>query len=103
MPYTIAALEAELPSAEMDDLVTEILAAGLRSIGLFGGGARTIGELSLERPPAAYYERWLTSGIDYLRQRQFLSDDLTFIRDVRPLADLWSDWKAKRSGFVTNP
>jgi acyl transferase domain-containing protein/SAM-dependent methyltransferase len=103
MPYTIAALEAELPSAEMNDLVTEILASGLRSIGLFSGGARTIGDLSLERKPAAYYERWLSSSIDYLRQQTFLADDLTFIRHVRPLADVWSDWKAKRSGFVTGP
>ncbi|HET8774720.1 MAG TPA: beta-ketoacyl synthase N-terminal-like domain-containing protein, partial [Thermoanaerobaculia bacterium] len=103
MPYTIAALEAALPSAEMNDLVTEILASGLRSIGLFSGGARTIGDLSLERQPAAFYERWLSSSVDYLRQQGLLSDDLTFTRPVRPLADVWSDWQAKRSTFVNDP
>jgi len=103
MPYTIAALEAELPSPEMNDLVNEILASSLKSLGLFSDGIHQIADLSLDRQPAPYYERWLSSSILYLQQHNVLTSDLTFSHNVRTLTDLWNEWEAKRSTWATNP
>jgi SAM-dependent methyltransferase/acyl carrier protein len=99
----IAALEAELPTPEMNDLVTEILASSLMSLGLFRSGIHRIANLSLDKHPAPYYERWLSSSSSYLRQQKWLADDLTFNREVRTLADLWSEWEVKRSIFAADP
>jgi len=103
MAYTIAALEAELPGAEMNDLVTEILASSLKSIGLLHGGARRIADLPLDRQPAPYYERWLSRSILYLQQQNLLAEDLTFKREVRALSELWNEWDAKVSAWASNP
>ncbi|HET8798146.1 MAG TPA: hypothetical protein VFO89_10690, partial [Thermoanaerobaculia bacterium] len=103
MAYTIAALEAELPSPEMNALVTEILASSLASVGLFRGGARTLADLHLEKPPAPYYERWLARTISFLEEQGLLRHDLTFAREVRPLAELWGEWETKVSAWANNP
>src|SRR5262245_56973556 len=103
MAHTIAALEAELPSPEVNDLVTEILASSLKSLGLFSDGIHKIADLSLDKQPAPYYERWLSSSTRYLQQQNVLACDLTFSHDVRSLADLWNEWEAKRSMWATNP
>ena len=98
-----AALEAELPTAEMNDLVTEILASSLISMGLFSNGICRIADLPLDKQPAPYYERWLNCSIQYLQQQNVLASDLTLIREVRKLADLWAEWEERISGGVTNP
>ena len=103
MPYTIAALEAELPGSEMNDLLTEIVAASLRSVGLFSGGVRRIADLALERQPAPYYERWLSRSIVYLQEQGFLGDDLAFKREIRTLPELWNAWEAQVSAWASNP
>src|SRR5262245_51853460 len=103
MAYTIADLEAGLRAPEMNDLATEILASSLKSVGLFSQGARRIADLALDKPPAPYYERWLSVGIRYLQQQNTLADDLTFSREVRTLADLWAEWEAKREVWGANP
>jgi acyl transferase domain-containing protein/acyl carrier protein/SAM-dependent methyltransferase len=103
MPYTVAALEAELPGSEMNDLVTEIVAASLRCIGLLSGGVRKIADLSLEKQPAPYYERWLSRSIVYLQQQGFLDDHLAPKRDIRALPELWNEWEAKVSAWASNP
>ncbi|MBZ5509053.1 MAG: SDR family NAD(P)-dependent oxidoreductase, partial [Acidobacteriia bacterium] len=100
---SIAVLEQELPSAEMSELATEIFASSLKSLGLFSNGIHRIADLSLEKQPAPYYERWLSSSIFYLQQQGLLADDLTFIRGVRELAGLWAEWEEKRSVWAANP
>nr|QEO74213.1 methyltransferase [uncultured bacterium] len=100
MTYTTAALEAELPSQEMTDLVTEILASSLRSLGLFTNGIHRLADLPLDQQPAAHHERWLSSSIGYLQQQSVLTADFSFSREVRVLADLWQEWATK---LVVNP
>ncbi|HEX6095442.1 MAG TPA: SDR family NAD(P)-dependent oxidoreductase [Thermoanaerobaculia bacterium] len=87
----------------MNDLLTEIVAASLRSVGLLSGGVRRIADLALERQPAPYYERWLSRSIAYLQQQGFLGEDLAFKRDIRTLPELWSEWDAKVSAWASNP
>ncbi len=103
MNYTIAALEAGMPSPEMNDLVTEILASTLRSIGLFSNEIHRLADLPLDRRPAEYYERWLDSSIRHLQERDVLATDLTLRRDLRPLADLWDEWEGKASVWASDP
>lgn len=103
MANTIAALEAELPTQEINDLVTEILASSLISVGLFSEGIHTIAGLALSKPPAPYYERWLSSSIRYLQLQKVLADDRTFTREIRPLAELWARWDTERVAWATNP
>lgn len=98
-----AALEAELPTAEMTDFVTEALASSLMSLGLFRKGVSRLADLSLDEQPAPYYERWLSSSIHYLQQQKLLSADLTLRPEVRPLVDLWHEWETKRSKWATAP
>jgi hypothetical protein len=103
MAHTIAALEAELPDSAMNDLLTEIVASSLQSIGLFRDGVHTIAGLSLEKPPASYYERWLSRSIVYLREQNLLADESTPKREIRPLAELWNEWEAMVSPWAGNP
>lgn len=103
MDYTLAALEAELPSAEMIRLVTEILASSLRSIGLFIDGIHRLADLPLGKPPESYYEQWLARSIRYLQEQDVLTDDLTFRRDVRPLTELWDIWAATVAVWASTP
>ncbi|HKO58210.1 MAG TPA: SDR family NAD(P)-dependent oxidoreductase, partial [Thermoanaerobaculia bacterium] len=99
----IAALEAELPTAEMTDFVTEALASSLSSLGLFRNGVVRLADLRSDKQPAPYYERWLSGSIRYLQQQNVLADDLTLSRDVRPLAELWVEWEAKRPVWAATP
>ena len=103
MAHTIAALEAELPSPEMNDLVTEILASSLKSLGLFSNGRRRLADLPLDRQPAPYYERWLNASVRYLQEQNLLGDDLAFTREIRELPELWSAWEANVSAWAANP
>lgn len=103
MEYIIVALEAELPTSEVSELVTEILASSLRSIGLFGNGIQRIADLPRDKQPAPYYERWLDCTIRYLQERDVLAPDLTFRRDIRPLADLWEQWDGEVAAWASFP
>src|SRR6266508_1765833 len=97
------ALGEGLQPTGMDALLAEILASTLLSLGLFRRGARRIASLSSGKQPKPFYERWLSSSIDYLQQRKLLGADLTVSRGVRELADLWLEWEAKRSEWAANP
>ncbi len=96
----IADLEAAVPAPEMLDFMTEILASSLVSMGLFPGGIHTLAQLDLEKRPAPYFERWLSTSIRYLQEQNVLGPDLTLDRGVRPLADLWSEWEEKRTTWA---
>jgi acyl transferase domain-containing protein/tryptophanase/acyl carrier protein len=100
---SIAVLEQEAPNPQLNELVTEILASSLKTLGLFRSGIHTIADLSLEKPPAKYFERWLNASIGYLQQQKWLTGDLVFTREVRALADLWAEWEMKISAWATNP
>jgi acyl transferase domain-containing protein/acyl carrier protein/SAM-dependent methyltransferase len=102
MAVSLVALEAGLPSPEIHALLTEMLAASLKSLGLFRDGIQTIADLSLSRQPAPYYESWLRSSVRYLQQEQLLSDTLTLNGHVRPLADVWAEWDAKRQAWAAD-
>ena len=93
----------ELLTPEMVQLVTELLAASLRSVGLFSNGIHTIADLSLEKSPPPYFERWLTSTICHLQQQWVLSEDLVFIREINALPDVWAEWETRKSIWVTDP
>ena len=100
---SIADLEAQLPTAALNDLVTEILASSLVSLGIFEDGIRRVSELSNGRQPPAYYERWLDASIDHLLSEGFLAQDRSLAREVRGLDALWPEWEAKRSAWASNP
>jgi polyketide synthase PksN len=100
---SIAALEAEMPTAEMTDFVTEILASSLMSLGLFKDGIATLAALSMDDQPAPYYERWLSSSIRYLQQQKVLAEDLMLGGEVRPLSDLWAEWETKQTVWTSVP
>jgi len=95
--------DLELLTPEMVQLVTELLAASLRSVGLFSNGIHTIADLSLEKSPPPYFERWLTSTICHLQQQRVLSEDLVFIREINALPDVWAEWETRKSIWVTDP
>src|SRR5205814_5814015 len=99
---SLAALERQLPTEEMNELVTEMLASTLLSLGLFRNGTRTIADLRLDKPPAPYLERWLSTTVSYLHDQRWLADDGVLTRDVRTMADLWAAWEANRSAWATN-
>jgi acyl transferase domain-containing protein/tryptophanase/SAM-dependent methyltransferase len=98
-----ADLEQEVPKLEMNELVTEILVSSLTTVGLFRNGIHFIADLQLEKPPARYFERWLSTSIRYLQQQKWLDENLAFTRQARALADLWVEWGTKTSGWATNP
>jgi acyl transferase domain-containing protein/tryptophanase/SAM-dependent methyltransferase len=100
---TIAVLEQQLPSAEMNELANEIFASSLKTLDLFSNGIHKLGDLPLEKQPAPYYERWLTSSICYLQQQNVLADDLRFKHEIRDLADLWAEWEKNKSVWAANP
>ncbi|MBV9495270.1 MAG: methyltransferase, partial [Acidobacteria bacterium] len=103
MAPTIAALEAGLPDSEMNDLLTEIVASSLASVGLFRDGVRTIAGLALEKPPASYYERWLSRTLVYLREQKILAADFTPAREIRSLPELWAAWETKVAVWANSP
>ena len=92
-----AALEAELPNPEVTDLVTEIVAASLLSLGLFSDGKQTIADLRLDKTPAPYYERWLSRTAAWLQEKNLLG------RGVRTLDELWAEWDAQCAVWATAP
>lgn len=98
----LVALEAQQPSREMNDLVTELLASCLVSLGLFRNGVNTIAALPQDKRPPLYFERWLSGSVAYLQQQKVLGSDLTIDREVRAAADLWPEWEAKRPLWTTD-
>ena len=92
-----------LQTTVMDALLAEIVASTLISLGLFQRGIQRITDLPLEKQPAPFYERWLSSSIAYLQQQGLLGEDLTVAQKVRPLANLWLEWEEKKSVWASNP
>ncbi|HEV3040322.1 MAG TPA: SDR family NAD(P)-dependent oxidoreductase, partial [Candidatus Angelobacter sp.] len=86
-----------------DPLLAELLASSLMSLGLFQQGIHRFSDLRLGKQPAPFYERWLSSSIYYLQQRELLGQDFTVTPAVRALADLWPVWEAKKSEWSANP
>jgi polyketide synthase PksM len=81
-PPSVEPLEADTPAPEMLQTVTEILASSLESVGW-------------KVSAAPYFERWLCSTMDYLKQQGVG-------REVRPLDELWTSWAANRASWTVN-
>ncbi|MEA2491177.1 MAG: rhizoxin biosynthesis, polyketide synthase RhiD, partial [Acidobacteriota bacterium] len=81
-PPSVAPLEADTPAPEMMQLVTEILASSLQSV-------------DWKVSAAPYFDRWLTSSLDYLKQQGVG-------REVRPLDELWTAWAANKASWTVN-
>src|SRR5205807_4589344 len=92
----LAALEGGLESTPMDGLSTEMLASILQTMGLLGEGNGGVVELSLEKPAAAFYERWVRRSIGYLQEKGLIGDDGRVREGVRELGALWAEWKAQK-------
>jgi acyl transferase domain-containing protein/cation diffusion facilitator CzcD-associated flavoprotein CzcO/acyl carrier protein/SAM-dependent methyltransferase len=92
-----------LPPEAMNDLATEILASSLFLLGLFQQGKSRISDLSLNKQPAAFYDRWLSSCIEHLHNKNIVSLDFTLNFNVRELGDLWAEWDANKSAWTANP
>jgi acyl transferase domain-containing protein/enoyl-CoA hydratase/carnithine racemase/acyl carrier protein/SAM-dependent methyltransferase/ribosomal protein S18 acetylase RimI-like enzyme len=73
--------EGGLQTPAMDALLAEILAATLAAVG----------------QPTKSYERWVASSFRYLEQRSLPHPH------VRPLAEVWPEWEAKKSLWNSNP
>lgn len=91
------------PSPAIDALLVRIIAASLKSLGLFDGGPRTLKGLNLEKPPAAFYERWLAHSTVLLKSRGLLDDQLRFAPDLKPLPQLWGEWEAGKAQWAADP
>jgi acyl transferase domain-containing protein/enoyl-CoA hydratase/carnithine racemase/acyl carrier protein/SAM-dependent methyltransferase/ribosomal protein S18 acetylase RimI-like enzyme len=99
----LAAFKGGLQTTGIDAFLAEILASSLVSLGLFRKGNRHIADLSLDKPPASFYEQWLSGSIQYLQQRKLLGEDLTGAPGVRALADLWFEWEERKIVWAADP
>jgi acyl transferase domain-containing protein/NADPH:quinone reductase-like Zn-dependent oxidoreductase/SAM-dependent methyltransferase len=95
--------DLELLTPEILHLVTELLAANLKSLGLFSNGLHRVADLSLDKLPAQYFERWLTSTIYHLQEQKVLGNGLVFMREITALADLWAEWETRKAVWVADP
>ena len=88
------------------DLTTEILASSLHSLG------KPVSELlqnitssrSVQgrKVTSNDYLRWLFASVNYLQAKGFLDDEFVFTRSIKSLDDLWSEWRSKKSEWITN-
>jgi polyketide synthase PksL len=99
----LASLEFGLNNAGIEALSTAILAASLSSLGLPRQGVSRLADLTLERRPPQFYERWLASSISYLQRQNFLDDKLNPVQEPRVLGDLWLEWEIEKSVWSTDP
>jgi len=97
------ALEGELSTEAMDAFVTEILLSSLVSLGLFNSGVSKIADLSLDKPPAPFYQRWLDSTIRYLQEQDLVTPELTLNQQPKNLTALWKEWETRKAEWSTKP
>lgn len=95
-------LKSGMFTAEMETLISEILISSLVSLGLFKAGISKVSELSLEKQPAPFYDKWLVSTIDHLQQQGLLNANLT-VNKIKKLEEAWAEWETKKSTWITNP
>src|SRR5262249_39672809 len=99
----VAAMAGGLQTATMDALLAEVLASSLLSLGLIGEEACRTDNRPWGKQAAPFHERWLSTGIRHLQQRELLADDLTVSRKVGALPDLLVEWEQKRSVWAEDP
>src|SRR5579864_883786 len=111
----LAGVEKEgVQSAEMEELLGEMLGASLQRLGLFEGGRRRLADLQLGRAAAGFYERWLERSLEYLQQQGWLGNngengkdskdgkegkegkDVGMSAEVRGLEQVWREWEEKK-------
>ncbi|MCP5006220.1 MAG: hypothetical protein GY941_20115, partial [Planctomycetes bacterium] len=99
----LSTLERGLQTEAMDSLLREILSATLVSLGLFTRGILKFRDLSLKKQPAPFYERWLSTSINYLQNEKFLSQECSITRRVKELPILWEEWEERKTEWTKNP
>ncbi|MCP5003019.1 MAG: KR domain-containing protein, partial [Planctomycetes bacterium] len=73
----LSPLEGGVQTDAMESLLREMLFATITSSGLFTQRISQLGDLSLPKQPAPFYERWLRTSINYLQKQKLLSRELT--------------------------
>nr|MCP5006219.1 hypothetical protein [Planctomycetota bacterium] len=99
----LSTLEGRVQTEVMDSLLREILYATLTSLGLFTRGISKLRDLSLKKQPAPFYERWLSTSINYLEKEKFLSREITVTRKVKELSLLWEEWEERKTECMKDP
>ncbi|MCP5006826.1 MAG: SDR family NAD(P)-dependent oxidoreductase, partial [Planctomycetes bacterium] len=99
----LSTLEGGVQTDAMDSLLREFLSATLTSLGLFTRGISQLGDLSLTKQPAPFYERWLRTSITYLEREKYLSRERTVTRKVKDLSLLWEEWERRKIEWMKNP
>lgn len=95
-------LQGELATDEMNALVIEIWISSLCSIGLLQNNCFKIADLCNEKPVASFYERWISSSINYLQALNRLDGNRNLVQSVRNLTELWTEWEVKKALWGSN-
>jgi polyketide synthase PksN len=95
-----AELLAELPSPEQDSLVTEILAATLKSMRLLDPQSGGIAALRGDKSVPDFYERWLSASRRYLQRMNVLDSSQKLRGHLREQQELWAEWQRRKSDWV---
>ncbi|MCP4273359.1 MAG: class I SAM-dependent methyltransferase, partial [Gammaproteobacteria bacterium] len=96
-------LKGGLKAGKLDSLLGEILYSTLASLGLFTQGNFQLSELSLKKQPAPFYERWLSTSINYLQKEKFFNREHTVTRKVKDLSLLWEEWEERKTEWMKDP
>ena len=99
----LEAVAERLEATALEGLLAEILASTLVSLGVLKSGLRQFADLPVDKQPAKFYERWLSSSIHYLQEQKMLGSDLKAAAGARTLDDLWAEWEARKSMWTGHP
>ncbi|MCP5007002.1 MAG: SDR family NAD(P)-dependent oxidoreductase, partial [Planctomycetes bacterium] len=99
----LSTLEGGVQTDAMGSLLREILYATLSSLGLFTRGISKLRDLSLKKQPTPFYERWLSTSINYLQREKLLSRERTVTRKVKDLPLLWEEWEEGKTEWMKDP
>src|ERR1041385_4736339 len=87
---------------EREELVAEMLAASLKSVGLLEEGVCGLADLQLRKTPTEFYEKWLSASVAYLQEQKWLGEDKKETRRVRELEEVWREWEERKPGWPRN-
>src|SRR5207302_1174167 len=87
---------------EKEELLAEMLAASLKSVGLLGEGVCRFADLQVRKRPAEFYENWLSASVAYLQEQGWVGEDGKEKRRVRELEEVWREWEERKRGWARN-
>jgi polyketide synthase PksN len=94
----LSALQSELPSDEIVDVVVAILAANLECLELLGHGVGN----DAYKMAGQFYDRWLSRAIGFLQERGVLDGERRIVRQLPRLGELWAGWEKNKSAWARN-